>query len=287
MAVESIALALHHSQAKGTTKLVLLGIANHDGDGGAWPSIATLRKYAGGVDERTVRRSIAELVALGEVAVDLNQGGTQQTRNDQRPNLYHVLLQCPATCDRSKNHRVDGGTPVSGRSVDEPVDNRSRGDVGVRNGGTPTSPEPSIEPSKSPFVVSHAVGGDVIRVDLDARSTARKACDQLADMIAANDPHGKRPTVTESWVVDMDRIHRIDGRPWADIKSVMEWSQQDAFWLANIKSPSKLRAKFATLVQNRDRKPNDRHQRDADFWNHEMQEAIARDNQTAMKQLVS
>ena len=42
MSIELMSLVLHHSVAQPTHKLILLGIANHQGDGGAWPSIETL-----------------------------------------------------------------------------------------------------------------------------------------------------------------------------------------------------------------------------------------------------
>ena len=46
MSVESISWALRVQELTPTDKLVLIGIANHDGDGGSWPSIATLAMYA-------------------------------------------------------------------------------------------------------------------------------------------------------------------------------------------------------------------------------------------------
>ena len=61
MSIESIAVCLHHSRATGTDKVVLLGIANHDGDGGSWPAIATLAKYAN-VNERNTQKSIERLI---------------------------------------------------------------------------------------------------------------------------------------------------------------------------------------------------------------------------------
>ena len=99
-------IVLHHSQAKGTDKLVLLGIANHDGDGGAWPSMATLAKYAN-VTVRNARVAVQRLVELGEVQRSVMSGGTHRTADHLRPNLYRILLQCPPGCDRSSQHRVD------------------------------------------------------------------------------------------------------------------------------------------------------------------------------------
>lgn len=104
MSVEAIAIALHHSKAKGTAKLVLLGIANHDGDGGAWPSKSTLAKYAN-VDQRNVDRAIKTLVSLAEIRVGVSAGGRSNTPDYLRPNLYHFLVECPSYCDRSRQHR--------------------------------------------------------------------------------------------------------------------------------------------------------------------------------------
>jgi hypothetical protein len=106
MSIESITIAFHHSKATGTAKLVLLGIANHDGDGGAWPSLATLRKYAGGIDRRNVRRAVDRLEQLGEVRRIIQGGGDHNTADERRPNLYKFLLTCPHDCDRTTNHRT-------------------------------------------------------------------------------------------------------------------------------------------------------------------------------------
>lgn len=127
-----MALVLHHSRAKGTDKLVLIGIANHDGDGGAWPAIKTLAKYAN-VSERAVQRSIASLVQMGELEVLENRGGKPETRGDRRPNLYRILIHNGVThMSPRTDHGVTSATP--------------RGDAHDAHGVTHTSPEPSLEP---------------------------------------------------------------------------------------------------------------------------------------------
>ena len=73
----------------GTKKLVLIGIANHDGDGGSWPKIDTLARYAG-VSRRNVQKAIEQLAADGWLTVQVQAGGTRNTRADQRSNLYEV-----------------------------------------------------------------------------------------------------------------------------------------------------------------------------------------------------
>lgn len=154
MSVEALAVVLHHSKARGTDKLVLVGIANHDGDGGAWPSVATLARYAN-VDERNVQRALKRLEALGEVQVHVQVGGPSGIPEWRRTNRYEVLVACPATCDRTHQHRVrelpaapadlwiEGVAPASpgGASVTRGVAPASPGGV------APASPEPSIEPT--------------------------------------------------------------------------------------------------------------------------------------------
>lgn len=105
MSIESMAIVLHHSRANGTTKLVALGIANHDGDGGAWPTVATLARYAN-VSPRSVQKAIGDLVALGEIAVRRQAGGQADYDDGRRPNLYEIRIACPSDCDRSKHHRT-------------------------------------------------------------------------------------------------------------------------------------------------------------------------------------
>lgn len=140
MSIESVAIALHHSRAKGAVKLVLIGIANHDGDGGAWPSVATLAKYAG-VDPRSARRAVEQLEKLHEVKRDLQAGGDRRTADHERPNLYRFLLRCPPNCDRTSRHRTDAHVPAE---LDlDPRTPESAPDLEVRSPRTPKSSKPS------------------------------------------------------------------------------------------------------------------------------------------------
>jgi hypothetical protein len=132
MSIEYLAICLHHSTSKGTDKLVLLGIANHAGDGGAWPTVSTLARYAN-VNARQVQKCLQRLVSRGEIAIYVQGGGTVDYADHERPNRYDVRVQCPPHCDRSANHRTSGAQlRLWGRkAVDKPVDNR----VSSRTGG--------------------------------------------------------------------------------------------------------------------------------------------------------
>lgn len=146
MSIEALAVVLNHSKAKGTAKLVLLGIANHDGDGGAWCSIPTLARYAN-VDDRNVQRAIAKLVSSGELVVDIQAGGTHRTPEERRPNLYTIRLECPRWCDRSTYHRdtrkLSGSQLQLGGVAVAPPQYRHGVAVAPPHPVAPAPPEPS------------------------------------------------------------------------------------------------------------------------------------------------
>lgn len=88
MAIEDIVNVLHNSKATGRAKLVLIGIANHHSENGAWPSIATLAKYAN-ASERSVKRDLQELVELGELEIDYQAA---PNRGQYKTNVYYLTL---------------------------------------------------------------------------------------------------------------------------------------------------------------------------------------------------
>jgi hypothetical protein len=99
-----MAIALHHSKAKGSAKLILVGIANHDGDAGAMVGMPRLATY-GGVDVRQARKLVRRLEALGEIRTHVQAGTLSYLDDHEQPNRYDFLLACPVWCDRSKQHR--------------------------------------------------------------------------------------------------------------------------------------------------------------------------------------
>jgi hypothetical protein len=88
MAVEVMTAVWNHSKASPAAKLVLLAIADHQGERGAWPSEATLARVTG-MSERSVRRKIVELVELGELSVEVNAAPAP---GRYKSNLYWVLV---------------------------------------------------------------------------------------------------------------------------------------------------------------------------------------------------
>jgi helix-turn-helix protein len=147
LSVESISRALRVDGIDAVDKLLLVGIANHDGDGGAWPAMATLAGYLCR-SERSTQRHLANLVELGLVEVEHNAGGNGHTPDNRRPNRY--ILHFPP---------VDN--PGSGVTRVSPLDDLGvtktlfRGDksgaLGVTQLCHPNRPlEPSLERAPEP-----------------------------------------------------------------------------------------------------------------------------------------
>ena len=138
MSIEAVALVLNHSKATGRTKLVLIGIANHLGDQGAYPAIRTLARYAN-ASERSVKRDIQELIKLGELRVELQNAPTNR---QYKTNLYWITIQPGVT---------DSASGVTAQV--------SRGDSSGKSGVTPvgtqniilTIKEPSMKQAENDF----------------------------------------------------------------------------------------------------------------------------------------
>lgn len=88
MSIEIMNAVWRHSQSSGRARLVLLAIADHQGEIGAWPSIATIAKMVN-ASERSVQRDIQELQKLGELRVEVQNA---PTRNQYKSNRYWVTL---------------------------------------------------------------------------------------------------------------------------------------------------------------------------------------------------
>lgn len=105
MSNASQGIAWAHTQAPTkAAKLILLKIADMDGDGGAWPSMDTLAE-AGMCTRDSARQLVRQLEQLGEIRTHLNEGGGLRTQKHMRTNRYEFLLRCPWHCDGTASHR--------------------------------------------------------------------------------------------------------------------------------------------------------------------------------------
>jgi len=69
----------------------------------------------------------------------------------------------------------------------------------------------------------------------------------LKSLILRNNPKAKTPADITKWAADVDRMMKIDHRTPEEIKFIIEFSQNDSFWCANILSAGKLKDKFDQL----------------------------------------
>ena len=93
MSVYATSWVWKHSRSEGTDRLVLLAIADsadHDGTN-AWPRLSKVAAMVR-VSTRTVQRSIASLVVMGELVVELHAGGAADADPRYRPNRYALPL---------------------------------------------------------------------------------------------------------------------------------------------------------------------------------------------------
>jgi predicted phage replisome organizer len=73
-----------------------------------------------------------------------------------------------------------------------------------------------------------------------------KLSEKLFELMQKNNPKIKKPNL-KTWCKDFDFILRIDKRSPGDIEKLIQWCQQDPFWMKNILSPAKLRKQFDRL----------------------------------------
>lgn len=88
MSVKITSAVWTSSKSSGRARLVLLAIADHQGEIGAWPSIPTLAKMVN-ASERSVQRDIQELIDMGEL---IRHEQAAPSRGQYKANLYWVNL---------------------------------------------------------------------------------------------------------------------------------------------------------------------------------------------------
>jgi len=145
MSIESVAKALVIKGLAPSQKLVLIGLANHDGDGGCWPGVVTLCDYTD-LKERQVQYILGQLADLGLIEIVHNAGGHPGMRLDKRPNLYVLHLDRTAVELSTDSER--GAVECTPRNDSRGAVEAPRGAVANREnaarGAVATAPEPSF-----------------------------------------------------------------------------------------------------------------------------------------------
>jgi hypothetical protein len=126
MSIEIMNAVWRESKSDGRARLVLLAIADHQGEIGAWPSIKRLASMVNS-SERSVQRDIQHLQKIGELRVEFQNA---PTGGQYKSNRYFVTL--PSTSGVTE---LDSGVTDSAS--------------GVTAGGVQTLIEPLLEPNNA------------------------------------------------------------------------------------------------------------------------------------------
>ena len=197
------------------TAIKLYLVLRKNGDNKRGTSFWSRRKLAEqlGTSTNTMDRAKKELIEMGALC----QINRKNKDGDWTSNLYHLHTSSITNC---KYLFSPVGRPI------------------------PTSGDTPI-PTSGELTNNHI---ELRTKELNTRTYGdenHQACNLLADLIADNG--SRRPQVTDKWLSDMERIHRIDERTWEQITRAIEWCQADDFWRANIMSPAKLRKQYDQL----------------------------------------
>ena len=204
-----------------SAKLVLVCLADHAGhDGIAWPGTSRLGEMTG-LSSRTIRRWLDEFEAVGLIS------RVRRRRKDGTLGTYEYQLVQRTPVSTGHERPVDAGDNDKRTSV-----SGSPADMHVR--AEPPVTEPPVEP------------------ECQASPDATRLADMFADLLAERG--ARRPTVTKAWIVEMDRLMRIDGRSSDEVERVLRWlcngnDEVASFWRPNVRSPEKLRMKWDQMKE--------------------------------------
>lgn len=96
MSAQASAWVLTSSQSTGSTRLVLLSLANHvDPDGEGWAHVRTVLRESR-VSPDSYRRAIRWAEEHGELERVIQKGGDDDTPARFRPNLFRFIALRPA-----------------------------------------------------------------------------------------------------------------------------------------------------------------------------------------------
>ena len=222
MSISALALSLYHSKSTYSKRLVLIAIANFEGENGAYPSHDTIGRLSGGLNRRTVQRAIDDLVQMGELS---------EIRREGQTNLYRVAISCPDNCDRTSNHRLNKG---GGHQTAGGLQTAGGGGVQTAGGAVYRPPEPLSNhkdnhkdelfkvfwesyPKKPPRQERKQ---DAIKAFKSALTRATFE-DIMAGVIAYQSRHNGYPLLAHNWL-------KNDG--WEDAATITTNNKSDGFW---------------------------------------------------------
>lgn len=224
MSISALTLALYHSKATYSNRLVLIAIANFEGENGAYPSIDTIGRLAGNLNRRTVQRSIDSLIEMGEL---------QEVRRDGVTNLYKITITCPDDCDTSSYHRKKKGGGVQttpAHFVQQGVAFDTQGGGVQTTGGAVSRPPETVYK----HIETNKLNGRAATLPRDWEPDQR-----LMDMFVT-----KWPDVDTALQVENFKLHY-----WGSGKAMKDWSLTFQKWMNTEQDRAK---RFRSKVSQKD-----------------------------------
>ena len=173
----------------------------------AWPSRGTLGKRLR-ASKDSVDRWVKELVAIGALEVEHRKGQTEDGKVTNRSNVYTLRHLMPGVAAPVRPpSSVHATTPSRAHAAQ----NENQRELEPRNVLTPEMEE------------------------------ARELCQYLKDELDIE------ATVSKAWVVEMERLVRIDGRTVEQVRNCVDWLKTNDFWVMNCRSPQKVRKHWERL----------------------------------------
>ena len=175
----------------------------------AFPSVDTILRNLG-ISKDTYYKHMKQLRLHGYIEV-----GSMPSDSSKFTKNVYTIIPCPNSSDTENSD-----TKISyAANQDTNNNNTTINNLNNNNTKSPTLPKEATDLSK-----------------------------RLFNWIKKNYPHREQNEKDiKRWAIDIDKIHRIDGKKWEDIAKVIDWSQKDEFWHQNIKSGAKLRKQYLNL----------------------------------------
>ena len=172
-----------------------------DAEDKCFPSRATLASRMQATT-KSVDRRIAELVAIGALSVEHRLADSPTGNKFHRSNIYHLKRINPQGV----------GTQLS-----------LGGDSNVSRVETPVSQGRDTTVALNQSQERKPIESDL----LSEKEDAYILCEALVEAISADGT--TEPKITKRWIIEMDRLLRIDQQPVDVVHEMIQWSAADDF----------------------------------------------------------
>lgn len=236
MSIRVMAAVWEHADASGGDLLVLLAMADFAADdgGGVYARQETLAAKAR-MKQRNLRYCLSELEAAGYISrVGKRQGGVVEWWVNPDPAKI-----------AARNHVA--GQTGTGLPTEPSVDPSGK-DVSIETSSSDVLAEPSRPTSKTADRNGNQMVPPPDRAErLRQAAGVLKLCYRLSELMRENDPKAKPKPSSVGWMDAAEKLMRLDERHFEECMAVLEFSQRDEFWKANVLSMPKFREKYPTL----------------------------------------